>query len=58
MDVDRYKNIYEGFFMKNPTYQMSMRGRMTIIQAVHASLEKNSLIYSLSLLVKSFEDET
>ena len=50
MDVGRSRHYYEGF-MKKLTYQISInRGRTTKIY-------ENSLLYSLFLLVKSFEEE-
>ena len=56
MDVGGYRHNYEGIYEKT-SYQMSInRGRTTTTEGAHAS-RGNSLLYSLSLLVKSFEDE-
>ena len=47
------KGLYKTF-----TYPMSMnRNRMNITQCTHVNLNGNSLIYSLSLLVKRFKEE-
>ena len=57
MDVGRYRHNYEGFYKKT-SFQMSInRGRTTTNKASHASLVGISLHSSLSLLVKSFEEE-
>ena len=56
VDLDGYSHNYEGFYEKL-RYQMSInRRKTTITQGVHAKFE-NSLLYFLSLLVKSFEEE-
>ena len=45
-------------FNKKFTYQMHInKERTTITQGAHVSLVRNSLHSSLSLLVKSFEEE-
>ena len=53
VDIDIIMRV----FMKKTSYQMSInRGRMTTTQGAHASLA-GILLSSLSLLVKSFEEE-
>ena len=56
MDVGGYRHNYEGFYEKT-SFQMSInRGRTTTTKGAHASLV-GILSSSLSLLVKSFEEE-
>ena len=57
MDVSGYRHNYEGFYEKT-SFQMSInKGRTTTSEGAHASLVGISLLSSLSLLVKSFEEE-
>ena len=57
MDIGGYRHNYEGFYEKT-SYQMSInKGRTTTTKGVHAKPCGNSLHSSLSLLVKSFEEE-
>ena len=52
-----YWHNYEGFY-ENTSYQMSInKGRTTTTQGIHASLMGILSFYSLSLLVKSIEEE-
>ena len=45
-------------FMKKTSYQISInKGRTTTTQGAHAKRCENSLLSSLSLLVKSFEEQ-
>ena len=54
VDIDIIMRV----FMKKILYQMSINmGRTTTTQGSHTSLCENSLLSSLSLLVKSFEEE-
>ena len=54
VDIDIIMRV----FMKKPYYQMSInRGRTTTTQGARARFCGNSLLYSLSLLVKSFEEK-
>ena len=51
------RHTYEGFYEKS-TYQMSINmGRMTKTQGAHTSLVGILFFSSLSLSVKSFEEE-
>ena len=57
MDVGRYRHNYECFNEKN-SYQMSInRGRTITTEGARCKACGNSLLSSLSLLVKSFEEE-
>ena len=57
MDVGGYRHNYEGFYEKI-SFQMSInRGRTTTTEGAHASLVRILFFSSLSLLVKSFEEE-
>ena len=58
IDVGGYRYNYEGFYEKS-TYQMSInRVRMITTQGAHTTIVRIlSFLLSLSLLVKSFEEE-
>ena len=57
MDVGRYRYNYESFYEKS-IYQMSIsKEKIIITQGAHASLVGILPFFSLSLLMKSFEEE-
>ena len=57
MDVDKYIHNYEGFYKKSINEMFINKRRMTKSQKCPCKPCENSLLYSLSLLVKSFEEE-
>ena len=58
MDVGGYRHNYEDFYGKKNSHQMSInRVRTTTTQGAPCKPCENSLLSSLSLLVKSFEEE-
>ena len=57
MDVGGYKHNYEGFYEKT-SYQISInREKTTTTKKCPCKPCGNSLLFYLSLLVKSFEEE-
>ena len=57
IDIGRYRHNYEGFCEKFIYPKFISKEKMTTTQGAHASLVRIFLLSSLSLLVKSFEEE-
>ena len=58
MDVSGYQHNFEGYCEKS-SYQMSIYiERKITTKATHPSLVKNSLVSSVYLFVKNFEEES
>ena len=57
MNIGLYRHNYEGFYEKTSSYMSINRERTTTTLGVHTSLVGILSFFSLSLSVKSFEEE-